>query len=41
MRKVDKNTQDIDFVITWVDGNDLEWKREKAARLGHIDIRKV
>lgn len=33
MRKVDKNTQDIDFVITWVDGNDLEWKREKAARL--------
>ena len=30
MRKVDKNTQDIDFVITWVDGNDLEWKREKT-----------
>ena len=27
MRKVDKNTQDIDFVITWVDGNDLEWKK--------------
>ena len=38
MRKVDKNTQDIDFVITWVDGNDLEWKREKAARLGHTDM---
>ena len=38
MRKADKNTQDIDFVITWVDGNDLEWKREKAARLGHIDM---
>lgn len=38
MRKTDKNTQDIDFVITWVDGNDLEWKREKAARLGHTDI---
>ena len=31
MRKADKNTQDIDFVITWVDGNDLEWKREKVA----------
>ena len=29
MGKVDKNTQDIDFVITWVDGNDLEWKRER------------
>lgn len=29
MRKVDKNTQDIDFVITWVDGNDLEWKRKR------------
>ena len=38
MRKVDKNTQDIDFVITWVDGNDLEWKREKAARMGHTDM---
>ena len=38
MRKIDKNTQDIDFVITWVDGNDLEWKREKAARLGHTDM---
>ena len=38
MRKVDKNTQDIDFVITWVDGNDLEWKREKAARLGNTDM---
>ena len=38
MRKVDKNTQDIDFVITWVDGNDLEWKREKTARLGHTDM---
>lgn len=38
MRKVDKNTQDIDFVITWVDGNDLEWKREKAARLGRTDM---
>ena len=29
MRKIDKNTQDIDFVITWVDGNDLEWMIEK------------
>ena len=38
MRKADKNTQDIDFVITWVDGNDLEWKREKVARLGHTDM---
>lgn len=38
MRKVDKNTQDIDFVITWVDGNDLEWKREKAARMGRTDM---
>ena len=38
MRKLDKNTQDIDFVITWVDGNDLEWKREKAARMRHTDM---
>ena len=22
--------QEIDFVITWVDGSDQEWRREKA-----------
>ena len=29
MRKVDKNTQDIDFVITWVDGNDLNGREKR------------
>lgn len=28
----------IDFVIIWVDGNDIEWKRERA--LYDIDVRK-
>lgn len=37
MRKADEG-QNIDFVITWVDGNDPEWQREKKARLGHMGI---
>lgn len=38
MRKVDKNTQDIDFVITWVDGNDPKWLEEKKKRLEQAGI---
>ena len=36
MRNADKDRK-IDFVITWVDGNDPEWQREKEIRLGHTD----
>lgn len=28
-----KDKQDIDFVITWVDGNDSNWKKEKSQYL--------
>ena len=27
--------QDIDFVVTWVDGSDKEWREEKARYSGH------
>lgn len=37
MRKVDKG-QNIDFVITWVDGNDPKWQREKKIKLEHMGI---
>ena len=26
----EKNTNPIDFVIIWVDGNDKQWQEEKA-----------
>ena len=26
----EKNTNPIDFVIIWVDGNDKQWQAEKA-----------
>ncbi|KIR02420.1 N-acetylglucosaminylphosphotransferase [Lachnospiraceae bacterium TWA4] len=32
-----KNNLDIDFVIIWVDGNDLEWQKEKNKYLGLED----
>lgn len=27
-------TEPIDFVVTWVDGNDPEWQKERADTLG-------
>lgn len=40
MRKADEG-QNIDFVITWVDGNDPEWQREKRQDLdiwGYLQV---
>lgn len=37
MRKADEN-QEIDFVITWVDGNDPKWLEEKKERLEQAGI---
>ena len=31
MRKMTEKENSIDFVMTWVDGSDKEWQREKAA----------
>lgn len=38
MRTEASYTSDIDFVITWVDGNDTEWQREKAAYKGEEEF---
>lgn len=38
-----KDTERIDFVITWVDGNDIDWQRQKNnySTKGDIDARTV
>ena len=40
----DSSSQKIDFVLIWVDGNDMEWRKEKAkydgsVNYGNTDIR--
>lgn len=32
-----RGKEQIDFVITWVDGNDIEWQRQKRSYLGKGD----
>ena len=36
--RVMKKTDDIDFVVTWVDGNDPEWQRQRALFAGEEDF---
>ncbi|MBR4575924.1 MAG: Stealth CR1 domain-containing protein [Clostridia bacterium] len=32
---------EVDFVITWVDGNDPEWQKRKAGALAPGEIREI
>ena len=40
-KEIASNTEKIDFVVTWVDGNDPEWFAEKKFFLRMIDQKRI
>ena len=38
MSTTEKGKQEIDFVITWVDGSDDRWQKEKQETRKHLGI---